>query len=274
MWASDDLCQILWPLAPKKLARARRLRIIALGLPRTGTNSLVVALQTLGFHKVYHGFLHVDDPHECVNWLSLWARKQAGECLTAADFDAVLGDCDALTDAPAVLFAEELIKAYPDAKVIVNYREDIEAWHRSVINTWSAAEERSGPAWFMTLLSLFHPRMFWLRIHEERITQSGLFRGSYRKHAKEAYRDHYALLDRIAPKQHTLKWKVQDGWGPLCEFLGKPVPNEPFPNTNALDEVLDRVVKSATKDGISAMIRLVTFVVALVAVGVWYILWW
>jgi hypothetical protein len=165
-------------------------------------------------------------------------------------------------------------KPDPDAKIIVNYREDIEAWHRSVINTWSAAEERSGPAWFMTLLSLFHPRMFWLRIHEERITQSGLFRGSYRKHAKEAYRDHYALLDRIAPKQHTLKWKVQDGWGPLCEFLGKPVPNEPFPNTNALDEVLDRVVKSATKDGISAMIRLVTFVVALVAVGVWYILWW
>jgi hypothetical protein len=29
-----------------------------------------------------------------------------------------------------------------------------------------------------------------------------------------------------------LEFKLKDGWKPLCEFLGKEVPNEPFPHVN------------------------------------------
>ena len=29
-----------------------------------------------------------------------------------------------------------------------------------------------------------------------------------------------------------LKWKVEDGWEPLCEVLGKEVPDESFPSGN------------------------------------------
>lgn len=25
---------------------------------------------------------------------------------------------------------------------------------------------------------------------------------------------------------------VKDGWKPLCDFLGKPIPDEPFPHAN------------------------------------------
>ena len=34
------------------------------------------------------------------------------------------------------------------------------------------------------------------------------------------------------PKKDWLKWKGQDGWGPLCEILGKKRPGEQFPKAN------------------------------------------
>jgi hypothetical protein len=36
----------------------------------------------------------------------------------------------------------------------------------------------------------------------------------------------------MVPRDRLLEWTVKDGWEPLCEFLGKPVPNEPFPHKN------------------------------------------
>ena len=29
-----------------------------------------------------------------------------------------------------------------------------------------------------------------------------------------------------------LEWTAQDGWAPLCKFLKKPIPDEPFPHVN------------------------------------------
>jgi hypothetical protein len=37
-----------------------------------------------------------------------------------------------------------------------------------------------------------------------------------------------------------LEMEVQDGWAPLCEFLGKPIPNEPFPRSNDAEAVEQR----------------------------------
>ncbi|GAB1193739.1 hypothetical protein APSETT444_002967 [Aspergillus pseudonomiae] len=33
----------------------------------------------------------------------------------------------------------------------------------------------------------------------------------------------------------VLEFKAQDGWGPLCQFLGREAPNEPFPHVNEGD---------------------------------------
>lgn len=40
------------------------------------------------------------------------------------------------------------------------------------------------------------------------------------------------MVRGMVPKDRLLEWSVDDGWEPLCEFLGKPVPEEPFPHTN------------------------------------------
>lgn len=40
------------------------------------------------------------------------------------------------------------------------------------------------------------------------------------------------MIRGLVPKEKLLEWNVEDGWEPLCKFLEKVVPNEPFPHAN------------------------------------------
>ncbi len=45
------------------------------------------------------------------------------------------------------------------------------------------------------------------------------------------------------PADRLLEFEVSQGWKPLCDFLGRPVPDEPFPRLNeaqAFPEMLAR----------------------------------
>ena len=59
--------------------------------------------------------------------------------------------------------------------------------------------------------------------------------------SRKVYEDHYALVRKVTPKERLLEYKFGQGWEPLCEFLGKEVPDVPFPrvnDSNALWELL------------------------------------
>ena len=43
------------------------------------------------------------------------------------------------------------------------------------------------------------------------------------------------------PADRLIDWHPGDGWGPLCDGLGLPVPAEPFPHSNTTDEFRARV---------------------------------
>lgn len=45
--------------------------------------------------------------------------------------------------------------------------------------------------------------------------------------------DHCNMVRGMVPKDRLHDWSVEDGWEPLCAFLGKPILNEPFPHANA-----------------------------------------
>jgi hypothetical protein len=51
------------------------------------------------------------------------------------------------------------------------------------------------------------------------------------------YIAHNALVRGQAQRRgrKVLEFHVRDGWGPLCEFLGKPIPAKPFPWVNRGD---------------------------------------
>ena len=77
------------------------------------------------------------------------------------------------------------------------------------------------------------------------------------------------------PKDRLLEWSAADGWGPLCEFLDKDVPKEPFPHVNTKDkgwkEREDQIMGDlATPAMRNFGILVITVVGGLVAAGVRY----
>ena len=43
----------------------------------------------------------------------------------------------------------------------------------------------------------------------------------------------YSKMGRPSiPPERLLVFEVREGWGPLCKFLGVPVPADPFPRVN------------------------------------------
>ena len=46
------------------------------------------------------------------------------------------------------------------------------------------------------------------------------------------YEAHNAQVKAEVPPDRLLVFNVKEGWGPLCAFLGKEVPAEPFPFVN------------------------------------------
>lgn len=49
---------------------------------------------------------------------------------------------------------------------------------------------------------------------------------------RHSYITHYSHVRHVVPKERLLEFESKDGWGPLCEFLGKPVPGEEYPRVN------------------------------------------
>lgn len=165
-----------------------------------------------------------------------------------------MGHAVAVADAPASVFAAELIEAYPDAKIVLNYRSDIDAWHRSLISTLA----RGNQLWGFFVLSCLSKECFWSWHCYLRYMWPGLFRAldgnpetGMKRNAKWVYRrmcicpliivglcllnvltEHYDMVRGMVPKERLLEWCVDDGWEPLCKFLEKPVPDEPFPIMN------------------------------------------
>ena len=52
----------------------------------------------------------------------------------------------------------------------------------------------------------------------------------------EAYRKRTEEVRAGLPADRLLVFDVAEGWGPLCAFLGKEVPDEPFPHHNLRDD--------------------------------------
>ena len=49
---------------------------------------------------------------------------------------------------------------------------------------------------------------------------------------KKRYQEHYETARALVPPGQLLEFILGDGWGPLCEFLQRPVPSVPFPKVN------------------------------------------
>ena len=103
------------------------LKVIGAGMGRTGTESLKLALEQLGFGKCYHMYELIKDNSRFPCWLQL----EKGE---VPDYAVLFDGYQSAVDFPAALYYREFMKQYPDAKVILTVR-DAGSWYDSASKT-------------------------------------------------------------------------------------------------------------------------------------------
>jgi hypothetical protein len=134
-----------------------------------------------------------------------------------------------------------LLRQYPEAKVILTVR-DPGRWYDSAYQTIYYVRN-AFPAWTAAL-----PRMRVFRRMLDRIVWHGMFQGRFedRSFAIDAFNRHNEQVRHDVPADRLLVYQVSEGWGPLCAFLGVPVPEgKPFPHLNDAAEFRGRIQRGA-----------------------------
>ena len=198
------------------------LEIVGAALGRTGTNSLKLALEHLGFGPCHHMFEVRDHPEQ----LPYWQAAARGEM---PDWDQVFANYRVCVDWPSARYWREIAAHYPDAKVLLTLR-DGDKWFASVHATiypsimgWPTRE----PGHFRDLLAM---------AEETIVKQTFDGRLDDRDHALAVYRAHEEDVRQTIAPERLLAFDVSEGWEPLCAFLDIPVPDIPFPRTNTSEE--------------------------------------
>jgi hypothetical protein len=198
------------------------LEVIGAGVGRTGTHSLKLALEHLLGAPCHHMLEILGDPAQVPAWIDAIEGRHA-------DWRAMLSRYRALVDWPGAAFWPELSEAYPNALVLLSVR-DPESWYRSASNTIFSAFEymppEAGP-WMDAVRKLLRDR-FCDRFDDPAAMV-------------DAYLRHNDAVRAEVPAGRLLEWNLGDGWAPICERLGLPVPAEPFPVTNSTSEFREMV---------------------------------
>ncbi len=211
------------------------IKVIGAGFGRTGTLSLKAALEELGYARCYH----MTDVLARMDDARVWDAAARGE---PVDWDALFAGYQATVDWPGCSFYRELLGRYPEAKVILTVR-DPERWYESAHQTIYFVRH-AFPAWMAVAV----PRMRAFRRMLDRVIWDGTFRGRFEDgaFAIDVFNRHNEQVRRDVPPDRLLEYEVREGWGPLCAFLGFPVPEDkPFPHLNDAAEFRGRIQRGA-----------------------------
>jgi sulfotransferase family protein len=201
------------------------LKVVGAGVGRTGTYSLKLALEQLGFGPCHHMEEVLKDAPRQV---PLWSAAAEGK----PDWEAIFHGYNATVDWPSAGFWRELAAVYPAAKVILTTR-NAERWYQSYAET--IAKIMSAPDQMPPHLKP------WLDMATAVMRRSGLGGKTNRTDIIRAFEAHLDAVRTSIPANRLLVYEVKDGWEPLCSFLGVPVPSAPFPNTNNTEEFWELV---------------------------------
>lgn len=213
------------------------LKIIGSGFGRTGTHSLKIALETLGFSKCYHMENLLNHPSDILYW-------EAARDGKPVNWDALFSGYQAAVDIPAYIFYKELMELYPDAKVIHTMR-DGEGWYKSFGDTIIKSMKPSlGRMLSMTVRLPFSPK---LRGQLRVFKYAGKFLKSFipdgfddKEKTIAAFNEWNRKVLESVPKEKLLVFDARQGWEPLCNFLGVDVPSVPYPHSNTTEEFNSR----------------------------------
>lgn len=199
------------------------LRVVGAGLGRTGTNSLMTALEKILPGECHHMYkVFVNDEAEAWRDIGRATGDERSELLAK-----VMSKYVASCDWPSSAYWEQLAADNPDAIILLSTRTSGEAWFKSASDTIFPNIDNvpDGP-WKDMVFELFANTFTTDFLDKDK--------------AIAAYEAHNAYVREHADPKRLLDWQATEGWGPICERLGVPVPDEPFPHTNSTEEWLNR----------------------------------
>jgi hypothetical protein len=195
-------------------------RVIGAGLGRTGTNSLKIALEQLLGGSCYHMLEVFGRPDD----IAVWQDAVDGK---PVDWNALMRDFSACVDWPVCEFWSDLADVFPDAIVLLSSRSSPEAWWKSANETIFEVGRRGAPP-DPTLAA----QRKMIRGLFERFTPDWTDPAA----AQAAYVRHNDAVRAAVPSERLVDWQPGDGWKPICDALGVPVPDMPFPHANTTDD--------------------------------------
>lgn len=193
-------------------------KVFGIGLSKTGTTSLTKALNLLGIPSIH--FPHDD---------RTFSELQRGEYRLS-----VLEHYQGVTDTPVAPFYAQLDRVWPDSKFILTVREKT-SWLRSAEDHWRRMKQGAFEA------DVRYQDFISACVYGCTYFSAERFAYVYDQHAKNV-REHFG--DR---PNDLLVLDVcgDEGWEPLCSFLGAPVPEGvPFPHANRANEWASRMGKT------------------------------
>ena len=185
------------------------MKILCAGLSKTGTKSLAEALRILGF-TVYDHLEHCEFHFN--KWVDLYCKGKL------PDFVAMYGDVDAVIGLPASFWFEEIHEAFPDAKVILTFRDNEDVWVQSWVKQVEVSTNSGGflKGFVLDLLFRIFTRQsvyrYYLSFLYPSVTAAfGSFNPKSTPLAKKKYREHNQRVQATIPKEKLLIYNVKQG---------------------------------------------------------------
>jgi uncharacterized membrane protein YkvA (DUF1232 family) len=185
-------------------------KVFGIGFQKTGTSSLDAAFRILGYDTDRGVFINVADKTQ-----SLWIEPPLTTANVLAAVLPIAERRDAFSDNPWPLLFRELDARFPGSKFVLTVREP-QAWTGSMVRHF---DDRSSDVlqWIYGVPCVAGNEACCVKVYEA--------------HNAEV-RAHFASRPDDLLEIDVLS---SPDWAPLCAFLGKPIPDAPFPHENAAE---------------------------------------
>jgi Sulfotransferase domain len=199
------------------------LAVIGPGFGRTGTMSLKLALELLGFGPCHHMEEVLAHPEQVPHWQTVADGQQVV-------WEEVFAGYRSQVDWPGAHNWRELAAAYPLAKVVLSVRPEASWWtsfSATIGALIDAPDQVPLPPHIRTMLDV--------AIELIQVQTFGC-PATDREGVLAAYRRRTDEVRAAIPSERLLVFDVAEGWAPLCRFLDVPVPDAPFPRVNSTEQ--------------------------------------
>jgi hypothetical protein len=209
------------------------MKMIGVGFGRSGTMSLKAALEELGADPCFHMIdliMGENKERDLPYWVKIADREPV-------DWHEVFEPWQATVDWPACSRWEQLIDAFPDAPVLLNYR-DFDGFYESCKNTILAVKEAAMAGEIEQDANREQPAQELWEVIEKLIWQ-GDFQGRFRdkEWVREMYFERIETIKATVPSDRLIVWELGvDGWEPLADALRVEAPDKPFPHLHDTNE--------------------------------------